>query len=127
MSYSIGKYPETVYPNEMSSECPEAVAAIDVLFIQMRRYGPNPPGYSIKTLGKRHNGLWQLNLKVEKRQVRLLYAPYGNDIVFFRIHKKSSPQEQERAYALAARRKAEFERIGESMAGLSRETSRTIH
>jgi hypothetical protein len=48
-------------------------------------------------------------LKAEKRQVRLLYAPYDQTIVLFRIHKEGSPQEQSRAYELAKSRKGQYE------------------
>lgn len=57
------------------------------------------------------HGLWQINLKVQKRQVRVLYAPDGNKIILFRIHKKASSAEQQRAYALAGKRKAEYDKI----------------
>jgi hypothetical protein len=75
----------------------------------MEQQGPSPPGYSFKNLGKSKGSLWQINLKVKTRQVRVLYAPYKDRIVLFRIHKKSSAAEQQRAYALAMKRKAEYE------------------
>ena len=89
MAYSVRQWPPNVYPDELLSECPEAEATIDVLIGRMQSHGPNPPGYQVKALGKRHGGLWQLNLKVEKRQVRILYAPYKLVIVIFR-----NPQEE---------------------------------
>ena len=110
MGYTIDKWPEGVYPGEIQAECPEAEAMIDVLIARMKGQGPQPDGYQVKPLRRRLSGLWQINLKVQKRQVRVLYAPYGDRIVIFRIHKKSSPQEQERAYALAQKRKREYER-----------------
>jgi hypothetical protein len=120
MVYHVDQWPEGVYPDEVRAECPEAEATIDVLIGKMKSVGPSPDGYQVKPLGKKLGGLWQINLKVEKRQVRILYAPYHDTIVFFRIHKKSSPQEQERAYKLAQKRKREYEqrfgsfgRIGE--------------
>jgi hypothetical protein len=54
-------------------------------------------------------GLWQINLRAQKRQVRILYAPYDQIIVLFRIHKKGSPQEQSRAYQLAMKRKRDYD------------------
>jgi hypothetical protein len=90
-------------------ECPEAKAVIAVLLQKFRDCGPSPPGYAVKTLGRQNHGLWQVNLKIKKRQIRVLYAPYHQMIVLFRIHKKGSPQEQERAYELAGNRKREFE------------------
>jgi hypothetical protein len=98
-----------VYPGEVKSECPEALPLIDVLLSNLRSQGPSPAGYRVKNLGQKKSGLWQINLKIQKRQVRLLYAPYDQQIVLFRIHKKGSPQEQARAYELAARRKRQFE------------------
>jgi hypothetical protein len=107
--YSVRQWPSSVYPGEVDSECPEAREIIDALILNFTRHGPSPDGYGVKTLGKRMGGLWQINLRVQKRQVRVLYAPYGNQIVLFRIHKKGSPQEQRRAYELAIQRKHEFE------------------
>lgn len=109
MAYAVLRYPASVYPGEVEAECPEAKAVIDVLLMVMGREGPSPAPYPVKTLGQKNHGLWQINLKVKKRQVRILYAPYGQSIVLFRIHKKGSPQEQQRAYELAGRRKREFE------------------
>lgn len=94
---------------EVDAECPEAKAVIDVLILQLAAYGPSPPGYHVKVLGKKLNYLWQINLKVETRQISLLYAPYGPDIILFRIHKKGSPQEQSRAYNLAIKRKSDYD------------------
>jgi hypothetical protein len=112
-------WPESVYPGEVESECPEATEDIDAVLVALKREGPRPAAYRVKTLGAATGGLWQLNLKVAKRQIRLLYAPYGQTIVLFRIHKKSSPQEQERAYELAKTRKQQYDHI--------RITDRTRH
>jgi hypothetical protein len=109
MSHNIKQWPDTVYPGAVDSECPEAKAVIDVLISQLSVQGPSPLGYQVKVLGKKMNHLWQINLKVEKRQIRVLYAPYGSDIILFRIHKKSSPQEQSRAYAQAIKRKTDYQ------------------
>ena|ERR1051325_5834651 len=110
MAYDVRQWPDTVYPGEVSREGPEALEVIDALLLSMSREGPSPSGYSVKTLGAKKGGLWQANLKHDKRQIRLLYAPYGQTIVLFRIHKKGSPQEQQRAYELAIKRKALYER-----------------
>jgi hypothetical protein len=110
MTYTVEQWPSGVYPGEIWAECPEAEATIDVLIGKIIIEGPNPHGYQVKLLGRRRGSLWQINLKVEKRQVRILYAPYHEKIVIFRIHKKNSPQEQERAYDLAQSRKREYER-----------------
>jgi hypothetical protein len=110
MGHTVKKWPSTVYPGEVDSECPEAKAVIDVLILQLEMQGPSPSGYHVKVLGKQLGQLWQINLKFQKRQIRILYAPYGSYIVLFRIHKEGSPQEQERAYEIAKKRKAEYER-----------------
>lgn len=125
MDYDVRKYPATVYPGEVDEECPEARPVIDVLISVMGRDGPSPEVYRVKTLGKKNGGLWQINLKVDGRQIRILYAPYGKDIVIFRIHKKGSPQEQERAYGLAVKRKREYEAIkrGEAL----HDGNRSVH
>lgn len=109
MPYKTLQWPPTVYPGEVDAECPEAKAAIVVLITKMREQGPQPEGYKIKSLGQQLGGLWQVNLKIENKHTRILYAPDGKEIVFFRIHRKSSPQEQQRAYVLAMERKAEYE------------------
>lgn len=125
MAYDVRQWPDTVYPGEVNAECPEALEIIATLIRNFGRHGPSPDGYGVKTLGKEFGGLWQVNLKVEKRQVRVLYAPYGQQIVLFRIHKKGSPQEQRRAYGLAEKRKREYEdRRKEREADVGR---RTLH
>lgn len=110
MPYDVRQRPDTVYPGEVKAECPEAMPEIDTFIRAMIAQGPSPAGYDVKTLGAKWDGLWQLNLKVEKRQIRVLYAPYGQQIILFRIHKKSSRQEQKRAYELAQKRKRDYER-----------------
>ncbi|HZR62865.1 MAG TPA: hypothetical protein VFA80_18120 [Xanthobacteraceae bacterium] len=109
MPYQVLQSPDSVFPGEVQKECPEAEGVVAILIQVLAAQGPSPEIYSVKTLGKEKGYLWQINLKVEKRQVRVLYAPYGQRIVLFRIHKKGSPQEQQRAYDLAMRRKKEFE------------------
>jgi hypothetical protein len=109
MASDVRQWPDSIYPGEVDSECPEAKEVIDVLLLNFREQGPSPDGYQVKALGKKKEGLWQINLKVEKRQVRVLYAPYKQTIILFRIHKKSSPQEQNQAYELAKKRKREYE------------------
>jgi phage-related protein len=123
MAYDLRQWPYNVYPGELG-EFPEAVADIDVALSALRNHGPQPDGYAFKALGKTKGGLWQINLRAKGRQIRILYAPYGGMIVIFRIHKKSSPQEQQRAYELAMSRKKQAERV---MAGGSDDQLLTIH
>jgi hypothetical protein len=109
MAYELLQWPDTVYPGEVQSECPDALPVIDALLRNIQTHGPSPDGYQVKNLGQRMSGLWQINLRVRNQQVRVLYAPYDKQIVLFRIHKKTSPQEQMRAYDLGQKRKREFE------------------
>lgn len=126
MPHDVHRWPRTVYPDEVSKECPEAMEVIDVLIGELRRQGPSPDGYHAKNLGGRMGGLWQINLKVEKRQIRVLYAPYKSVIVLFRIHKKSSSQEQSRAYDLAKARKTEYDNL-KRKAEQNGQGNRTLH
>jgi hypothetical protein len=119
MPYDVRQWPPSVYPGEINNECPEALEIIDALLANMRREGPSPEGYQVKALGKKKRGLWQINLKAEHRQIRVLYAPDGQDIILFRIHKKGSPQEQNRAYELAKTRKLEYENRKQQIANQS--------
>jgi hypothetical protein len=128
MGYVVAQWPpDAVYPGEVQKECPEAAEVIDLLIRGMRAQGPSPAGYRVKALGARLGGLWQVNLKIEKRQVRLLYAPYGQTIVLFRIHRKGSPQEQTRAYELARRRKRDYESRKQLTEQASHGGNRTVH
>jgi hypothetical protein len=109
MPYDLRQWPDTVHPGEVEAECPEAREAVDVLIREMQRAGPSPLGYAVKTLGKSKGHLWQINLRIEGKQVRILYAPYNQTIVLFRVHPKSSKGEQDRAYRLAMKRKSDYE------------------
>lgn len=110
MPWHLRKWPNAVYPKE-AEEIPEAKEDIDVALFRLATIGPSLEEYGAKCLGKGQDGLWQLGFKVHKKRVRILYAPYGNTIVVYRIHPKTSPQEQERAYELAKKRKKEAERL----------------
>ncbi|SRR6266851_485100 len=125
MAHDVRHWPGTVYPGEVDRECPEAKPLIDTLIRRLTADGPSPDGYRVKTLGANMGGLWQINLKVRRRQVRVLYAPYGQTIVLFRIHRKGSPEEQDRAYELAKTRKHEYELI--KRAANATPGSRSIH
>jgi hypothetical protein len=110
MAYQVHQWPpKTVYPGE-AMQFPEAKVMIDVLIqVRFRQDGPRPLGYSFKPLGKQLDGLWQINLKVKRRQIRILYAPYDQTITVFHIHKKASRQDQQNGYAVARRRKQQYE------------------
>lgn len=88
-----------------------ARAEVKAALRELAEFGPNPPGRSVKTLGKGVGGLWQMSLKVQKEQVRLLYFPWGRKIiVLVSAFKKTSPQVQEREYQTAKDRRKEAER-----------------
>ena len=59
MTHDVRKWPETVYPDEVDRECPEALEVITVLILNMRASGPSPQGYQVKNLGRKMDGLWQ--------------------------------------------------------------------
>ena len=88
-----------------------ADAAIDVLLNRMRSEGPKPLGYKWNHHGKKLSYIWQINLKVEQRQIRVLFANYGLYIVILHIHKKSSTQEQAAGYVTAIRRKKAVDQL----------------
>lgn len=126
MPYELRQWPRTVYPGE-TSDFPDALADIDVALRELRSQGPRPEGYQFKPLGTEKAGLWQLNFKSSSgKQIRFLYAPYHRVIVVFRIHKKSSAQEQKRAYELATKRKREADQIINTM-GMSHVSPLTLH
>jgi hypothetical protein len=110
MAHALRQWPPDVYPDE-THEFPEAAADIDEALRQLQRQGPSPLGFTAKNLGKSKDYLWQLNLRVQRKQIRILYAPYKTEIVVFRIHKKGSPQEQRRAYVVAMARKKQAEQL----------------
>jgi hypothetical protein len=123
MPHELKQWPADVYPNE-TEEFPEAGADIDAALLELHRQGPSPLGYHVKNLGKTKNGLWQLNMKVQRKQIRILYAPYKGFIVIFKIHKKSSPQEQQAAYQVAMARKKAADNL---MKGGMHVSALTIH
>ena len=124
MSYRVSCFPERVDAKEIDALETglrrEAKAAIR----DLARSGPAPPGRTVKKLGKQLGYLWQMNLKVNREQLRILYFPHGqNEIVLVSVFTKGSPQEQQRAYETAVRRKADAETIlAEDPSGTS-----TIH
>ena len=110
MKHELKQWPANVYPDG-TEEFPEAGADTDTALRELQRQGPSPLGYHVKSLGKTKNGLWQLNLKVQCNQIRILYAPYKDFIVVFKIHKKGSPREQQAAYQVATARKKAVENL----------------
>ena len=109
MAWWLRQWPGSVYPKE-ANDLPDAAPEIDAALRALSRNGPKLEEYGAKCLGQSQDGLWQLGFKVNRKRIRILYAPYGDVIVVFRIHPKTSPQEQERAYTLARERKKQAER-----------------
>jgi len=109
-SYILKQWPAKVYEKEIDPVW-RAQETIDVLLLKMKKEGPAPSGYKSRHHGKGLSGIWQINLKVEKRQIRVLYAQYGLYLVILHIHKKSSPQEQAAGYALAVARKKTVDQL----------------
>jgi len=120
-TYVLKKWPNKVYPGEVDPTW-SAGPVIDVFLNEVRKHGPAPLGYNTKHHGKKMLYIWQLNLKIKGRQIRVLYGQYDNIIVFLHFHKKSSAQEQRAGYKIAVERKKEvgviMGRLGQGSNGL---------
>jgi len=111
MPYELKYWPESIPKREIEALPTAARAELKAALLDLARFGPNPPARNVKNLGKANAGLWQLNLKVNKEQIRLLYFPWGGRIVVVvSAFKKTSKQLQEREYQTAMSRKKEAER-----------------
>lgn len=113
MPYEVKCYPDAVGRKEIKNLPIEARAEVASAIRDLATYGPEPPARETKTLkGKHLKGLWQLSLKVNKEQIRLVYFVWGEAIiVVVSVFKKTSPQLQDREHATAAERKKTAERI----------------
>jgi hypothetical protein len=109
MPFRLRQWPSSVYPGE-ANDLPDAKPEIDAALRALAKHGPMREEYGAKSLGQSKDGLWQLGFKVNRKQIRILYAPYKDLIAIYCIHPKTSPQEQERAYERAIKRKREAER-----------------
>ena len=111
MPYELFCWPASVSRKEIESLPASARAGVKLALSELARFGPNPSVRSVKNLGKKNDGLWQLSLKVDREQIRLLYFPWRNRIiVLVSAFKKTSPQLQQREYEAAVARKKEAER-----------------
>jgi len=108
MPYDLCQWPDGVYPGELG-QFQSPLADIDMALQTLKADGTRTEIYSVKNLGKLKEYLWQLNLRSDGQQIRILFAPYNKMIVVFLIHKKSSPEEQQRAYKLAMKRKRQLD------------------
>lgn len=109
MVYDLRQWPPSVQKDEIDKLPTDAVAAILVLFREMRKRGPKLEEYKYKPLPKHLHGLSQINMKINNEQIRILFAVYGQCIVILCAFKKTSPQIEKRAYqnALARKKAAE--------------------
>lgn len=105
MPYELLQWPSSVQTGEIDSLPLDAANAIMVLLRLMRTDGPKPKGYKIKPLPGKWHGLDQVNMKINKEQIRMLFSVYARKIVVFSAFKKTSPQIEKRMYQRALDRK----------------------
>lgn len=89
MPYSIHQWPPSVQKDEIDALPTAASVAIMVMFREMRSRGHRPGEYKIKPLAKKLRGLNQVNMKINREQIRVLFSVYGNRIVVFHVFKSS--------------------------------------
>lgn len=112
MPYRLKCHPERVSTKEINGLAKDLKIEVKAALRDMQRFGPRPEGRDVKTLGKQIGQLWQMNLKVNREQIRILYFPNGTaEIVLVSVFTKTSPQEEDREYERAVRRRAEAEVI----------------
>lgn len=108
MSYDIRQWPGSVF-KEIADLPVAAETAVLVMLREMRVSGPMPEEYNIKPLRGHLHGLKQVNLKINREQIRVLFSIYGQQIVVLHVFKKTSPQIETRGYEKALDRKAQLE------------------
>lgn len=112
MPYRLKCHPERVSTKEIEGLTKDLRIEVKAALLDLHRFGPQPEGRHVKPLGKKIGYLWQMNLKVNREQVRILYFPNGQDeIVVVSVFTKTSPQEEQREYGNAVARKAQAEAI----------------
>ena len=117
MPYELKQWPSSIQ-NEVEELPTEAKASVLVMLRGMSQRGPWLPEYKIKPLPRHLHGLNQVNLRNKKEQIRVLFFVSGNMVVIVRVFKKTSPQEEQQAYKLAAARMRTAKAILESGNGL---------
>lgn len=110
MAYDLKCWPDSVSRKEINDLPTGARAEVKVALRELQRFGPSPPARTVKNLGKAKDGLWQLNLKVNREQIRLLYFPWGGRIIVVLSVFKKTSKLQQREYETAMQRKKEAER-----------------
>jgi phage-related protein len=112
MPYRLLCLPERVSKKEIEKLETAPKAEVKAALRDMQRFGPSPEGRNVKNLGKDVGYLWQMNLKANREQIRILYFPHGaSDIVIVSVFMKTSPQEQEREYKNAVKRRGDAENV----------------
>lgn len=82
-----------------------------VMLRAMRSNGPMPEEYSVKPLRAHLHGIKQVNLKIKREQIRVLFMTAGQQIVVLHVFKKTSPQVETRGYEKALDRKAQVDEM----------------
>jgi mRNA-degrading endonuclease RelE of RelBE toxin-antitoxin system len=109
MTFEIRCWPQSVR-KELADLQPAEEARIRVMLKAMAAEGPKPVAYpKNKTLKNPYSGLEQGGITVNKVQIRTLSCVYGNEIVVFRILRKTNSHIEKQAYKLASQRRKDFE------------------
>lgn len=111
MPYTVHQWPASIKKDEIDALPVAAATAVLVMLRVMRERGPRPEEYNVKPLSGRLHGLNQVNMKINKEQIRVLFSVYDKfQVVVFHVFKKTSPQIEQRGYdkALGRKRQAEL-------------------
>jgi len=109
MAFTIHQWPANIQRKEIEGLPSQAATAVLVMLRAMSTAGPQPEEYATKQLGKRLRGLIQANMRINKEQIRVLYAVFGNKIFVLHVFKKTSQQIEDRGYERAIGRKKTVE------------------
>ena len=101
MAYTILQWPASVQRKEINELPEDAAVAILVWLRAMARNGPILEEYKTKRLSDHLHGLIQLNMKINKEQIRVLYFVRSTQIVIVHAFKKTSPQIETKGYEVA--------------------------
>jgi len=111
MPYTIHQWPGSLQKDEIDALPVDASEAVLVMLREMRARGPFLEEYKIKALPKKLHGLRQANLKINKEQIRVLFAVFDSKIVVLHAFKKTSPQVEQRGYRKALDRRKVVEKF----------------
>ncbi|WOH55296.1 type II toxin-antitoxin system RelE/ParE family toxin [Bradyrhizobium sp. BWC-3-1] len=110
MAYDIRQWPASV-KKEIADLPVAAEAAVLVMLREMRSSGPMPEEYKVKPLRSHLHGIKQVNMKINREQIRVLFMTTGPQIVLLHVFKKTSPQIETRGYDKALDRKAQVDEM----------------